>query len=81
MVEVIQTKKNVGTVGARLYFEDSKIQHGSIIAFVDQQGNIRLTHKGLNTYYNYHPATTEVLGNTAAFMMIKKEIFEKLGGF
>jgi len=81
MVNVFDKKRNVGTVGARLYFGDGKIQHSGIITFLDEGQNIRLSHKGLFTYYNYHPHTTEVLGNTAAFMMIKKEIFNKLGQF
>jgi len=81
MVETMVKNKNVGTVGARLHFGDGSIQHGGVIAFVDQQRNIRISHKGLRSYYNYPNRVKEVFGNTAAFMMIKKEIFNKIGGF
>ena len=86
MVKVMQTKKNVGTVGARLYFEDDTIQHAGIIVFLQptndpQNPTIGLTHKGFGTYYNYSPNTVKVFGNTAAFLLIKKSIFEKVGPF
>jgi len=86
MVKVIQTKKNVGTVGARLYFENDTIQHGGIMVFLQptqdpQNPTIGLTHKGFGTYYGYSPITTTVLGNTGAFLLIKKSIFEKVGPF
>jgi len=80
MVPVVM-KKGVGTVGARLHFKDNTIQHSGIVAFVGQDRRIRISHKGLKSYYNYHTKNTEVFGNTAAFMMIKREIFNKIGGF
>jgi GT2 family glycosyltransferase len=80
MVEVIN-KKGVGTVGARLHYGDGSIQHSGIIAFVGQDRRIMLSHKGLKSYYNYHNRNTEVFGNTAAFMMIKKDMFNRIGGF
>jgi GT2 family glycosyltransferase len=81
MIEVLVKNKNVGTVGSRLHFGDGSIQHGGVMAFLDQQRRIRISHKGLRSYYNYTISTTEVFGNTAAFMMIKKDIFNKIGGF
>jgi len=80
MVNVINNN-NVGTVGARLYFGDNTIQHSGVVAFLAQDHTIRISHKGLKSYYNYHTQTKEVFGNTAAFMMIKKDIFNKIGGF
>jgi len=81
MVNVLVNNKSVGTVGARLHFEDGTIQHSGVIAFLGQDRSIRISHKGLKSYYNYHTNTKEVFGNTAAFMMIKKDIFNKIGGF
>jgi GT2 family glycosyltransferase len=81
MVNVLVNNKGVGTVGARLHFEDNTIQHSGVIAFLDQNKSIRISHKGLKSYYNYHTQTKEVFGNTAAFMMIRKDIFNKIGGF
>jgi GT2 family glycosyltransferase len=82
MVSVMVNNKSVGTVGARLHFGDDSIQHSGVIAFVGSNDRrIHLSHKGLRSNYNYHTQTREVLGNTAAFMLIKKEIFNKIGGF
>ena len=81
MVEVFNTNKQSGTVGIRLHFEDNKIQHSGVIAFVDKDYNIRISHHGIGTYFNYHQGRKEVFGNTAAFMMIKKTLFKQIGGF
>ena len=81
MVNVFNKNKQTGTVGIRLHFGDNKIQHSGVIAFVDNNYNIRVSHHGLGTYFNYHQGIKEVFGNTAAFMMIRKSLFEKIGGF
>lgn len=81
MVGVLISNNNVGTVGARLHFEDNTIQHSGVILYLGQDRRIHVSHKGLKSYHNYHTQTKEVFGNTAAFMMIKKEIFNKIGGF
>jgi GT2 family glycosyltransferase len=77
----IAYKKGIGTVGARLYYEDRTLQHSGIVAFIGQDRRIRISHKGLGSYYNYHPINTNVFGNTAAFMMMRKDMFDKIGGF
>jgi len=81
MVEVFNTNKQTGTVGIRLHFEDNKIQHSGVVAFVDKDYNIRISHHGIGSYFNYHQGRKEVFGNTAAFMMIKKTLFNQIGGF
>ena len=81
MVEVFNMNKKTGTVGIRLHFGDNRIQHSGVIAFVDDQYNIRISHHGIGTYFNYHQGKKEVFGNTAAFMMIKKTLFNQIGGF
>jgi len=81
MVEVYNTNKKTGTVGIRLHFGDNRVQHSGVIAFVDDKYNIRVSHHGIGTYFNYHQGRKEVFGNTAAFMMIKKDLFKQIGGF
>ena len=81
MVNVLVNNKGVGTVGARLHFENNTIQHSGIILYLGQDRRVNISHKGLKSYYNYHTQTKEIFGNTAAFMMIRKDIFNKIGGF
>jgi GT2 family glycosyltransferase len=85
MVEVyIKNKKGVGTIGARLHFEDNTIQHAGIITFLGQKNNnyhVGLSHQGIKSYYNYSTNKKEVFGNTAAFLMITKKLFDKINGF
>ena len=58
MVEVyLKNKKGIGTIGARLHFEDNTIQHGGIVTFLGQNNNgkysVGLSHQGIKSYYNY----------------------------
>lgn len=87
----IKNKKTVGTIGCRLHYGDNTVQHSGIIMYISQNGkingqnnlvNIHLSHYGLRSYYTYHKEIKrDVLGNTAAFMMISKNLFQKIGGF
>ena len=81
-----QNKKTVGTIGARLHFRDNKIQHSGVSVFLNQQPETKayfpaLTHYGINSYHTYYDGKKEVLGNTAAFMMMSKTLFNNIGGF
>ena len=40
-----------------------------------------VSHLGLGTYYNFSTSVRNVLGNTGAFLMIKKTTFNKCNGF
>lgn len=82
MVSVyLKNKKRVGTIGARLHYEDNTIQHSGVVAFISQDRKIMVSHKGIKSNYNYHTSNTDVFGNTAAFMVVKKDIFNMIGGF
>ena len=92
MIDTYNKNKNtVGTIGARLHYGNNTIQHSGIILYISQNGrvngekrlvNIHLSHYGLRSYYNYHVDTKkDVFGNTAAFMMISKNLFLDIGGF
>ena len=77
MLLVFKQNSNVGTVGARLHFEDGTVQHSGVMVSIDENKNLKLGHLGYGTYYNYTNSIDQVIGNTAALMMIKKTIFIK----
>lgn len=81
MILIFKEKHNVGTVGVRLHFEDNTIQHGGITLFMDQNKKIMATHTSYKNYYNYNKEITEVVGNTGALLMIRKNIFIKCDMF
>ena len=81
MLKIFKEKSRVGTVGCRLHFEDNTIQHDGIIFGLGGDQNLMLTHANLGSYYLYTTGTKDVYGNTAALMMIRKILFNKIGGF
>ncbi len=72
----IAMRPGVGTVGAKLLYEDGRIQHAGFYYL----GDIVAAHVGIESkpdsdlYYNIMHSTHEVGGNTAACMMVKKSI-------
>lgn len=76
MLKVFKTQNKVGTVGPRMHFADNTIQHNGILALLDKNKKIYLTHLNLNSYYNYSKNLKQVIGNTAGLMMIRKNVFE-----
>jgi len=80
MLTLFRDNKNVGTVGARLHFEDNTMQHDGIIMFIKDK-KLEVTHENLRSYYRYTTYVKDVIGNTAALLMIRKNIFIKCGMF
>lgn len=82
----LKNKKNCGTIGARLYFENNTIQHAGIevIGIINDknQFGLRIGHAGFTSEYSY-PTTNLVgtIGNTAALLMISKKLFIEVGYF
>jgi GT2 family glycosyltransferase len=81
MVNFYVKNKMVGTIGARLYFDDNSIQHSGVNLFFGQDRRIHVSHTGLRSYHTYHKGDKEVFGNTAAFLMMSKYLFNMIGGF
>ena len=78
----LKNKKTVGTIGCRLHYGDNTTQHSGIMMFLTQNQQIGISHYGLRSYYTYHKETKkDILGNTGAFMMISKNLFNQIGGF
>jgi GT2 family glycosyltransferase len=82
MLKVFKTKKNVGTVGARLHYEDNTLQHDGInIVMKQKTKSIECHHLNSKSYYKFNLNESEVVGNTAGLMIIKKDTFIKNGYF
>ncbi len=91
MLSIFNKNKNCGSVGARLHYPDNTIQHNGVIIYSDKvlNGNkftdiypsLTLTHEKINNYYNYNNGLTETFCNTGALLLIRKKLFQKLGGF
>lgn len=76
-------RKEVGIVGAKLYYPDDTIQHaGTIIGIGGIAGHAFLNMPRSRTGY-LHKASIQMdlSAVTAACMMMKKSVFEELGGF
>lgn len=81
MMHIMKNKPKVGTVGVRLHYSDNTIQHDGILFFFTKEKILRITHKGLRNYYNFSTNQNEVIGNTAALLMIRKKVFIQCGMF
>jgi GT2 family glycosyltransferase len=80
----ITNKKNAGTIGCRLHYADGYLQHlGIKIIKNHNNDNYEFGHVGVNYDFNKIQCNSIIKshGNTAAFVLILKELFEKYNGF
>ncbi|UWP58432.1 glycosyltransferase family 2 protein [Ruminococcus gauvreauii] len=75
-------RDDVGAVGARLYFEDDTIQHaGVVIGFGGIAGHCFVMQpRGYTGYCHRIICAQDYSAVTAACMMVKRSIFEQVGG-
>ncbi|MDE1828873.1 MAG: glycosyltransferase [Thaumarchaeota archaeon] len=74
-------KSEVGIVGAKLLYPDQSVQHaGIIIGFNDYATNYELP-RGDVGYFGIANVIRNVSAVTAACFMMKREIFDAVGGF
>jgi GT2 family glycosyltransferase len=83
LYEVLISKNNIFGVGARMYFGLNKpLQHAGMFAYIKNTENrFEITHHGINTYYSHSVQNTPMIGNTAACLLVRRNVFEKIGMF
>ena len=76
-------RADVGAVGARLYYGDDTIQHaGVIIGYGGIAGHaFGGFPRSANGYFSRIICMSDVSAVTAACMMVKRSVFEQVGGF
>lgn len=76
-------RPGVGAVGAMLYYEDDTIQHGGVVIKIGGFAANALWSLSDRDekYYPYSVTAREFTACTAACLMMKKSVFQKVGGF
>jgi O-antigen biosynthesis protein len=76
-------RPEVGAVGAKLYYPDGTIQHGGVILGIGGvAGHAHRYVPGQSPgYVNRLVVTQNVSAVTGACLMIRKQVFEEIGGF
>lgn len=73
--------KEIGAVGARLYYEDKTIQHAGIIVGLSGIAGNQLVNLpyGKHAYFGRESATRNVAAVTGACLFSRKELYEEVG--
>ena len=76
-------REDVGIAGVRLLYSDETIQHaGVVVGFGGIAGHTFIgLHKAESSYFNQAMCARDYSAVTAACMMSKKSLFDKVGGF
>jgi len=75
-------RDEVGVVGAKLLYHNELVQHaGTIIGINGHADNYRRLHRDDPGYFAFAKMIRNCGAVTAACMMVKKNIFKKLGGY
>jgi len=75
-------QKEVGIVGAKLYYRDGTIQHAGAYVEGEAAGHINFNlDKSDYGYFNTTVTTHELSAVTGACLMVKRDVFFSIGGF
>ena len=75
-------RPEVGAVGARLLYEDGRIQHAGVVVGINQgAANAFRRRAGEATSPRLSDLVREVSAVTGACMMVRRQVFEAVGGF
>ncbi len=84
MLKTINERPDAGVVGSKLLFPDGTIQHAGVAIVRDMEKDIPVSAWHIGYQHQDAPAFNRVLPLqvvTAACMLVKKSVFEEVGGF
>ena len=81
MVSYAQQER-IGAVGVKLLYPDDNIQHaGTVVGLGGVAGHVMVNYyKNDPGYFNYLQSTTNYSAVTAACLMIRRKVYEEVGG-
>ena len=76
-------REEIGIVGAKLYFENNKIQHAGVgVGLGGAAGHLHLNFpRHMPGYYNRLNVIQNISAVTGALMMVEMSVYEQLNGF
>jgi GT2 family glycosyltransferase len=77
------TRQKVGCVGAKLYYPDERIQHAGVILGIGGVAghSHKYVHKSNPGYFSRLLLVQNLSAVTAACMVVRKSVFDQVGGF
>ena len=74
---------DTGAVGAKLYYPDGLVQHcGVVVGIANFAGHVQNFHTSQDAgYFGRLKAVQDISAVTAACMLVKKSVFDAIGGF